>query len=61
MGENQDGSLRYWSRVLPAGPMTAAEARWFLREALTDVDVAGDIEDALLLTSEVASNAVRDG
>jgi anti-sigma regulatory factor (Ser/Thr protein kinase) len=52
---------RSWSRTLRAGPTTAAEARWFLWEALKDQDVSADMADAALLTTEAASNAARHG
>lgn len=52
---------RSWSRTLPAGPRTGAEARWFLSEALQDEDVDIDFDAAKLLTTEVASNAARHG
>ena len=50
-----------WTRVLSAGPRTAAEARWFLQEALGQRDLSIDMGDAVLLTSEVAGNAARHG
>ena len=49
------------SRVLPAGPQTSSEARWFLKEALKDYDVTVDVGAAALLTGELASNAARHG
>jgi anti-sigma regulatory factor (Ser/Thr protein kinase) len=49
------------SRVLPAGPRTSGEARWFLMEALKDQAVAVDAGAAALLTGELASNAARHG
>jgi anti-sigma regulatory factor (Ser/Thr protein kinase) len=52
---------RSWSRTLPAGPRTGAEARWFLAEALEDEDVDIDFDAAKLLTTEVATNAARHG
>jgi anti-sigma regulatory factor (Ser/Thr protein kinase) len=52
---------RSWSRRLPAGPTTATEARWFVREALKDQDATIDLDAAALLTTEVASNAARHG
>jgi anti-sigma regulatory factor (Ser/Thr protein kinase) len=58
--EPSSGS-RAWSRTLPAGPQTAAEARGFLSEALRDVELPSDVETAALLTSEVATNAARHG
>jgi anti-sigma regulatory factor (Ser/Thr protein kinase) len=47
--------------VLPAGPRTPSEARWFLREALRDHDVTVDVAAPALLTGELASNAARHG
>jgi anti-sigma regulatory factor (Ser/Thr protein kinase) len=52
---------RSWSRTLPAGPRTGAEARWFLSEALQGEDVDIDFDAARLLTTEVATNAARHG
>lgn len=49
------------SRVLPAGPRTSSEARWFLHEALGKRYPPEQEEVALLLTSELASNAARHG
>lgn len=49
------------SRVLPAGPRASSEARWFLREALGKRYPPEREEVALLLTSELASNAARHG
>lgn len=49
------------SKELRAGPRTATEARLFLSEALGSFDVEVDIDAAHLLTSEIASNAVRHG
>jgi anti-sigma regulatory factor (Ser/Thr protein kinase) len=57
----QPGEPRAWSRTLPAGPRTGAEARWFLAEALQDEDVEIDFDAAKLLTTEVATNAARHG
>jgi anti-sigma regulatory factor (Ser/Thr protein kinase) len=52
---------RSWSRVLPAGPRTGTEARWFLAHALQDEDLDIDLDAAKLLTTEIASNAARHG
>jgi anti-sigma regulatory factor (Ser/Thr protein kinase) len=49
------------SRVLPAGPHTSSEARWFLMEALKNQEVTVDVGAAALLTAELASNAARHG
>jgi anti-sigma regulatory factor (Ser/Thr protein kinase) len=49
------------SRVLPAGPQTSSEARWFLMQALKDHDVTADVGAAALLTGELASNAAHHG
>jgi anti-sigma regulatory factor (Ser/Thr protein kinase) len=49
------------SKELRAGPRTATEARLFLSEALGSFDVKVDMDAAHLLTSEIASNAVRHG
>jgi anti-sigma regulatory factor (Ser/Thr protein kinase) len=49
------------STQLRAGPETPAEARWFVAEALDTLDAGVDRDTALLLTSELASNASRHG
>jgi anti-sigma regulatory factor (Ser/Thr protein kinase) len=49
------------SRELRAGPRTPEEARLFLSEALERFNVELDEDAARLLTSEIASNAVRYG
>ena len=49
------------SKELRAGPRTPEEARLFLAEALETFDVDVDGDAAHLLTSEIASNAVRHG
>ena len=49
------------SKVLPAGPQTSSEARWFLMEALKNYDATVDMGAAALLTGELASNAARHG
>ena len=49
------------SKELRAGPRTAAEARLFLSEALQSFGVEVDEDAAALMTSEVASNAIRHG
>jgi anti-sigma regulatory factor (Ser/Thr protein kinase) len=46
---------------LRAGPETPAGARAFVSEALDILDADVDRDAALLLTSEVASNAARHG
>jgi len=58
---DRPGEPRAWSRTLPAGPRTGADARWFLSEALQDEDVDIDFDAAKLLTTEVATNAARHG
>lgn len=50
---------RSWSREIRAGEGSAAEARWFLLDVLEDRGL--DVDTALLLTSEIATNAVRHG
>ena len=54
-------SPRSRSKELRAGPGTAAEARLFLSEALESFGVEVDEDAAALMTSEIASNAVRHG
>jgi anti-sigma regulatory factor (Ser/Thr protein kinase) len=49
------------SKELRAGPRTPEEARLFLADALETFDVDVDGAAAFLLTSEIASNAVRHG
>jgi anti-sigma regulatory factor (Ser/Thr protein kinase) len=49
------------SKELRAGPRTPEEARLFLSEALERFNVDVDEDAARLLTSEIASNAVRHG
>jgi anti-sigma regulatory factor (Ser/Thr protein kinase) len=49
------------SKELRAGPSTPEEARLFLSEALESFNVDVDMDAAHLLTSEIASNAVRHG
>jgi len=54
-------SPRSRSKELRAGPRTAEEARLFLSEAMASFNVDIDKDAARLLTSEIASNAVRHG
>ena len=54
-------SPRSRSRELPTGPRTAAEARLFIAEAIEGFAVEVDVDAVHLLTSELASNAVRHG
>ena len=49
------------SKELRAGPRTPEEARRFLSKALERFNVEVDEDAAHLLTSEIASNAVRHG
>ena len=49
------------SKELRAGHRTAAEARLFLSEALESFGVEVDEDAAALMTSEIASNAIRHG
>jgi anti-sigma regulatory factor (Ser/Thr protein kinase) len=46
---------------LPAGPAAAAEARSRVREAVGAWGVPVDLDDAVLLTSELVANAVLHG
>ena len=59
--EGSDDRIPPQSRVLSAGPGSSSEARWFLREALGNRHPPDQEEVALLLTSELASNAARHG
>jgi anti-sigma regulatory factor (Ser/Thr protein kinase) len=54
-------SPRSRSKELRAGPTTATEARLFISEAMESFKVDVDKDAAQLLTSEIASNAVRHG
>jgi anti-sigma regulatory factor (Ser/Thr protein kinase) len=47
------------TRSLPLDPRSSLEARAFLREVAAARLSAGTLETALLLTSELASNAIR--
>jgi two-component sensor histidine kinase len=49
------------SQTLPAGPHTSTEARWFLLQTLGDTLPWERVQVAALLTTELASNAVRHG
>jgi anti-sigma regulatory factor (Ser/Thr protein kinase) len=49
------------SKEFRAGPKTAAEARLFLSEAVQSFGVEVDEDAAALMTSEIASNAIRHG
>jgi anti-sigma regulatory factor (Ser/Thr protein kinase) len=60
MGQVSD-SARSRSKELRAGPRTPEEARSFLSEALERFNVDVDTDAARLLTSEIASNAIRHG
>jgi anti-sigma regulatory factor (Ser/Thr protein kinase) len=55
------GAPRSRSTELRAGPRTAAEARLFLSNAIESFGVSVDRATAILLTSELASNAARHG
>jgi anti-sigma regulatory factor (Ser/Thr protein kinase) len=55
------GESRSWSQTLPAGPTTATEARWFLREVAEGQDLGINLDAAALLTTEIAGNAARHG
>ncbi|HEX6580962.1 MAG TPA: ATP-binding protein [Actinomycetota bacterium] len=59
--EPAPGAPRSRSTELRAGPRTPAEARSFLSEAIEDLDVDVDRAAAILMISEVASNAARHG
>ncbi len=61
MGVGADNREPPLSRVLSAGPRTSSEARSFLREALGKRHPPDQRQVALLLTSELASNAARHG
>lgn len=59
--EPAPGAPRSRSRELRAGPRTASEARSFLSAALDSFGVDAERDTAILLTSEIASNAARHG
>jgi anti-sigma regulatory factor (Ser/Thr protein kinase) len=46
---------------LPAAPEAAGVARRLVREVLTDLDAGHVMDDAMLVMSELATNAVRYG
>ncbi|WP_018657010.1 SpoIIE family protein phosphatase [Actinomadura flavalba] len=46
------------SATFPSAASSVAEARGFVRTALTDWDMPGAVDDAVLATSELATNAV---
>ena len=58
--ERQEGHERHGCRVrLATGPAAAAEARRWVRVAIRSWQVPVDLDVALLLTSELVTNAVR--
>jgi anti-sigma regulatory factor (Ser/Thr protein kinase) len=58
--ERQERRERHGCRVrLAAGPAAAAEARRRVRDAIRSWQVPVDLDAALLLTSELVTNAVR--
>lgn len=59
--ESAPGAPRFRSTELRAGPRTPAEARSFLSEAIESFHVDVDSAAAILMISEVASNAARHG
>ncbi|MFJ3547522.1 ATP-binding protein [Streptomyces sp. NPDC090114] len=50
--------LKQWSRKFPGLPRKVAEARDFVAALLED-EGSGPVDDALLIVSELATNAVR--
>jgi hypothetical protein len=51
-------ALHRHSVLLPAGPAAAAEARGRVRAAICTWDVTVDVDVAILLTSELVTNAI---
>ena len=50
-----------WVRTLPNEPNAAAQARWFLWSAIASEQAPRQIDTAVLLVSELVSNATRHG
>jgi hypothetical protein len=50
-----------WARTLPNEPDAAAQARWFLWSAFATRRAPRQIDTAVLLVSELVSNATRYG
>jgi anti-sigma regulatory factor (Ser/Thr protein kinase) len=50
-----------WARTIPNEPDAAAQARWFLWSALAARPAPRQIDTAVLLVSELVSNASRHG
>lgn len=61
MGAESTARVPPKSQVLPAGPHTSSEARWFLLQTLADKLPWERVQIAALLTTELASNAARHG
>jgi anti-sigma regulatory factor (Ser/Thr protein kinase) len=61
VGQIAGAQAKTWSRTLFPSPSAPAEARWFLWQTAYRDDPIGDVETAVLLLSEVVSNAVRHG
>ena len=54
------GALHRHCVLLTAGPAAAAEARGRVRAAICTWDVRVDVDVAILLTSELVTNAIRE-
>jgi hypothetical protein len=52
---------RTWTASIPAGPDAPAHARWFLWSRVGRYHLPTEMETAVLLLSELVSNAVRHG
>jgi anti-sigma regulatory factor (Ser/Thr protein kinase) len=59
MAPTRLSELHQWRIPLNAGPAAAAEARKQIRAAIWAWDVSVDPSDAILLTSELVTNAIR--
>ena len=59
MAPPRSSELHQCRATLGAGPAAAAQARGYVREAIADWDVPVDIDAAVLLTSELVTNAIR--
>ncbi len=59
MAPTRLSELHQWRLPLPAGPAAAAEARRQVRAAIWAWDADVDLNVAILLTSELVTNAIR--
>lgn len=62
MGQAKDSfAPRTWAASIPTGPDAPAHARWFLWSRVGIYHLPAEMETAVLLLSELVSNAVRHG